>query len=327
MYAGTDSGVYAFGDTGTFWEPINNLSRNSRIFTLFSYGNKLFATGGTGYYQGDSFLIYNTTVKSWSTAKIDSLYNGPASFVVRNNIVYAFCGNDCYFSSDVGITWTKAPFNARAFISAVNCNNNIFGLTPYSFFISSDCPGAIPSTIYRLKPADPLWIQNDSLTDKTIQNLASLNGNLFAATGDGVYLAPDSGQPWTDISEGLTDRNVRALTFSDKEIFAATEAGLWHRPLSEIPLGTIYKMHIPSKTLETGLIGNKIFRYTLPRESFVSLKIYDIAGRLVCSAINKKQSGGSYSLELPIRNLRSGNYIYKFVAGEHQIQNKFVILR
>jgi hypothetical protein len=334
MFAGTDSGVFALSDTSTNWEIPSNITQSSRIRGLFTYGNKLFATVGD-YGPEVSFFVSSTMGKSWSTIKINSSNPGPSSFVSKGNILYSFIwdgdvgipNSDFYVSFDSGFTWVKTPFKARGFTAAVTCNNYLVGLSHYSIIPSMGCPSYIPPKIYFLKPADTVWKFTDSLSNKSIQNLASLNGNLFAATGDGVYLAPDSGYPWTDINEGLESRNVRALALSDREIFAATEAGLWHRPLTEIPLGTIQKVRSPFKPIEAAISNNKFFRYALPDESFVSLNIFDVAGRLVCSVINKKQSTGSYSIALPIGNLRSGYYLYKFSAGEYKIQKKFVILR
>jgi len=77
-----------------------------------------------------------------------------------------------------------------------------------------------------------------------------------------------------------------------------------------------------SNPVEVGMSNTKNFKYSLPHESFVSLRIYDLAGRLVCSFINKKQAAGSYSIVLPVGNLRSGNYLYSFTAGEYHVQKR-----
>jgi photosystem II stability/assembly factor-like uncharacterized protein len=334
MFAGTDSGVFVFSNASTYWEPCDNKLFDSPVLTLFPYGNKLFATKGPNFYSDKDFFESNTMGKSWGIVTLDSVL-GPSSFAANDNKLYAFIGDNClgicssryFISSDSGVTWTKGATYAKGFISAVSCSYNIFGLSHAYLIPSMSCPSSVPPTIYVLRNNDTSWTEIDSLKYFGIQNLASINGNLFAVTQHGIFLSPDNGSSWTAFNEGLTALNVHALAFSDKEIFAATEAGLWRRPLSEMPLGIVQKFPSKSKTFDIAVNNGKILNYTLAHETFVSLNIYDIRGRLVCAAINKRQPGGTYSFALHTVNLSAGNYLCKFITGNYVVQKRFVILR
>lgn len=56
--------------------------------------------------------------------------------------------------------------------------------------------------------------------------------------------------------------------------------------------------------------------YSLPKLCFVSIKYYDLQGRIVCSLVNKYQEAGNYNLELPEAALARKIYIRAFRAGD-----------
>ena len=65
--------------------------------------------------------------------------------------------------------------------------------------------------------------------------------------------------------------------------------------------------------------------YTLPVESNVQLQIFTIAGELVKTLVNEKQSAGSYSIDFEASKFASGMYIYKLIANDF-IQIKKMLL-
>ncbi len=60
----------------------------------------------------------------------------------------------------------------------------------------------------------------------------------------------------------------------------------------------------PSTTIE----------YSIPNNSFVTVKVYDIQGKEVASLINKEQNAGSYITAWDATNVSSGVYFYKLTA-------------
>jgi len=67
--------------------------------------------------------------------------------------------------------------------------------------------------------------------------------------------------------------------------------------------------------------------YSIPKESQVSLKIYDVMGREVVEVVNGRQSAGSYNVEFDASSLASGTYLYKLTAGEFISVKKMVLLK
>ena len=65
--------------------------------------------------------------------------------------------------------------------------------------------------------------------------------------------------------------------------------------------------------------------YELPKQNFVTLKIYDISGREVMQLVNEVQQAGYYSVTFDGRNLSSGAYFYR-LSSENFIGIKKMIL-
>ncbi len=67
--------------------------------------------------------------------------------------------------------------------------------------------------------------------------------------------------------------------------------------------------------------------YQIPSGSFVSLKVYDIAGNEVASLVNQDIAAGSYSIEFNASDLSSGVYYYKMTAGNFSDVKKLIVLK
>ncbi len=65
--------------------------------------------------------------------------------------------------------------------------------------------------------------------------------------------------------------------------------------------------------------------FSLPEQSNVTLKIFDILGNEVATVINEKRSAGSYSVDWNAGNLSSGIYFYSLIA-DNFVQTKKMIL-
>lgn len=67
--------------------------------------------------------------------------------------------------------------------------------------------------------------------------------------------------------------------------------------------------------------------YSIPKESHVELKVYDMLGREVTTLVNKAQAAGEYRIHLDGSSLPSGIYIYSMYAGEYRASKKLMILK
>lgn len=67
--------------------------------------------------------------------------------------------------------------------------------------------------------------------------------------------------------------------------------------------------------------------YSIPKSSNVSLKVYDITGRLISTLVDKKQSSGNYTVTLNASAWASGVYFYQIIAGDFINSKKLTLIK
>ncbi len=65
--------------------------------------------------------------------------------------------------------------------------------------------------------------------------------------------------------------------------------------------------------------------YSIPKSSFVTIKVYNILGRKITTLVNAEKLAGNYSVHFNAAKLASGVYIYKINAGKYS-KSKLMIL-
>ena len=68
-------------------------------------------------------------------------------------------------------------------------------------------------------------------------------------------------------------------------------------------------------------------KYSLPVESFVSLKIYNILGQIVSVLVNEQISAGKHAVKFNAEKLSSGTYFYRLDAGGFTSIKKLMVLK
>ncbi|MHB9013489.1 MAG: T9SS type A sorting domain-containing protein, partial [Ignavibacteriaceae bacterium] len=70
-----------------------------------------------------------------------------------------------------------------------------------------------------------------------------------------------------------------------------------------------------------------ILNYSIPKSSFVTIKVYDVIGREVAVLVNEEKPAGDYSIIFNASNLASGIYFYKMQAGRFEKTQKMILLK
>ncbi len=68
-------------------------------------------------------------------------------------------------------------------------------------------------------------------------------------------------------------------------------------------------------------------KYSIPKKEHVTLKIYDILGRLVKILVNEEKAAGKYKVHFKGSGLSSGVYLYQITAGNFRKTMKFLIMK
>jgi archaellum component FlaF (FlaF/FlaG flagellin family) len=92
--------------------------------------------------------------------------------------------------------------------------------------------------------------------------------------------------------------------------------------LKEIPTTYNLMQNYPNPFNPTTII-----EYTIPKDEFVKLTVYDINGKIIKELVNDYKSVGKYSVGFNASGYSSGTYYYKLEAGEYKNMKKMVLLK
>lgn len=108
-------------------------------------------------------------------------------------------------------------------------------------------------------------------------------------------------------------------------------------PALKIPIVTITQIigkpkNIPdSYSLEQNFPNpfnpSTTIHYLIPKESFVTIKVYDIIGKEIETLVHERKTAGSYSFVFNAYSLSSGVYFYRMQAGTFVSTKKFILLK
>ncbi|HTY01107.1 MAG TPA: T9SS type A sorting domain-containing protein, partial [Bacteroidota bacterium] len=125
-----------------------------------------------------------------------------------------------------------------------------------------------------------------------------------AASGKGWTPPASWVNPYFGTSNLPGDANIGALGTSGTAAVAPGSSG--------DPTSFALSQNYPNPFNPTTVIT-----YTLPRQSEVTLKVYNLLGQLVSTLVNETQTGGTYSVQFNASRLSSGTYFYHLHAGQY----------
>jgi hypothetical protein len=67
--------------------------------------------------------------------------------------------------------------------------------------------------------------------------------------------------------------------------------------------------------------------YSLAKQGFVSLRVYDLLGNLIATLADEEKSAGSYSVQFNASRLSSGMYIYQLTVNGAMLRKKMIFLK
>ncbi len=68
-------------------------------------------------------------------------------------------------------------------------------------------------------------------------------------------------------------------------------------------------------------------KYSIPKSNFVTLKVFDVLGKVVATLVNGEKLQGNYEINFNGKNLSSGVYFYRLEAGSFMETKKFLLLK
>ena len=144
----------------------------------------------------------------------------------------------------------------------------------------------------------------------TISGMTSVNYSFLAKSGAQVNVnATDANPP----NSGVI--NVDGTTYYDGLTSSVEQ-------ISELPNDYMLSQNYPNPFNPSTNI-----EYSIPAESFVELKVYDVLGNEVATLINEQQQSGVYRVDFAADNLPSGMYFARLTANEFTRVVKMTLLK
>ena len=133
-----------------------------------------------------------------------------------------------------------------------------------------------------------------------------------------------------------TTTETRHYTFEDRNLIA----GKYYYRLKQVDYNGTFEF---SNVIETDVVTVNSFElsqnypnpfnpsttinFSISKDEFVSLKVFDVMGKEVTTILNEQKSAGTHSIEFNASELASGTYFYKLQAGNKTSVRKMLILK
>ncbi|MCK4395116.1 T9SS type A sorting domain-containing protein, partial [candidate division WOR-3 bacterium] len=100
--------------------------------------------------------------------------------------------------------------------------------------------------------------------------------------------------------------------------------GIEEEPVSVLNLPKVYGL---SNSYPNPCCNMAVINYQIPRKGEVSLRVYDISGRLTDVLIDGVLEPGYHSLRLDTKGYASGVYFYRLIAEGKTFTRKMIVVK
>jgi len=161
----------------------------------------------------------------------------------------------------------------------------------------------------------------------------TLNGHGYIAGNDQTAMqSKDGGVTWVSMAPVLgsptDDINAIYLNGETNKLYIGCDQTMiqyWdNSPTGDTPMSLPFVLN---QNYPNPFNPSTTISFTLDRDGFVSLNVYDVAGRTVATVLNKSMTAGSYDVGFNASGLSSGVYFYKLKTADQEMTKKMILLR
>jgi photosystem II stability/assembly factor-like uncharacterized protein len=299
LLGGTDRGLYASKDNGVSWSQLTGaLTPDGVVLPVYA----VVTDGGGSVVIGTAAGIFRSEDRglSWTPSGLGSSSIN-ALAVAPDGVLYAATGEDGVFSSrDGGRTWaSKGLAQPGLQTVAVSGAGQVYVGTASGVYYSTDAGSAWTRKIF---------------TDGHVHSiLFNGNFNVFAGTSSGLFVSSDAGRSWE--AAGLDGLFVIALAYDPARSITAViyKGGVLKTSQAitavgdgpSVPAAASLSQNYPNPFNPVTTIG-----YAVPEASRVTLRVYDVLGRISETIVDGVVPPGSYETAWSGEGRPSGVYFY-----------------
>jgi tetratricopeptide (TPR) repeat protein len=190
---------------------------------------------------------------------------------------------------------------------------------------------AMTSVIMRLKAMLTFDIRGQIFQDgKALEGITvTLNGNgsttICTTDNNGNYTFPKIIENYDYTISLQIGNNTYSNTFMlDEDKIVDFNIGnlVGISEVEEIPTTYSLSQNYPNPFNPTTTI-----QYSIPKDEYVKLVVYDVTGKVVKELVNGHKSAGRYNVEFNASGYSSGTYYYKLEAGDYKNIQKMMLIK
>jgi len=251
--------------------------------------------------------------------------------------VYKITKSGSSWSAALDMTGSSTSTGASIVVTIMDLELSATGDTVYA--AGTDAGNTGPYVYYKPLSATGLWTPmsvagfNSSTFNQTASSVTVSGDTVFVAVSNEIYnYVMGVSTSWTLGYSYPVGTKINFLYYD--ELLAGTSTGLYAH-FTKGGVTTVRKDENPAAPKIFALDQNypnpfnpsTTIGYILPRQSNVSLKIYNILGKEIAELVNKNQAAGKYSVSFDASSLSSGIFFYTLRTGGKTLTKKMILLK
>lgn len=311
VFVSTHEGIYRTDNGGDFWE---NVFPIKLVYSLAQSGGYIF--GGICSCSGGGIVRSSDNGYTWDRVENGLANSNITALISLNGTIFAGSGDGVYKTTNYGEQWIsiKSGFPEN---TGVAC-----------FTVKGDTliAGTNETGAYYMKQQDSIFrpFGTGIPSGVRINRIVSYNSHLFASTAIGFYYLPNTVNQWMQMNDGFINPDSYGILLRGSEIFAGSgltaKKGVYKRQIVQLVPVKETTSIVPDKLTLYGNYPNPfnsstIIKYSIPKQSFVNLKIYDVLGRELMTLDEGIKSAGTYSVMFDASSYSSGIYFCVLTSG------------
>ena len=284
--------------------------------------------------KGGSGTLGDTLYNLYSEFKYNSGQNPSIIANIKRNQAYPITNKDSYTGILIGHT-PNGSFQNQ-FIRRENPDNFIFPIGTRNFYGSVDSAhiswdksfdirylavASVSYSGYTLTEL-PLTLAYHTLDGDITSNLNSID-SLTSYISENHYLNLEFQNIAGNNNEGIIRDYL--IEVDGKVLQAGSQRMNLMNKVEEISQAP--KLFSLSQNYPNPFNPVTSIKYQIPKNTFVTIKVYDILGKEVRTLVNEVKSAGNYSIMFDASSLSSGVYFYKISAGEFSDVKRMVLIK
>ena len=318
---------------GYNWSPMNTYGSN--VFTSIYFLNQ-----NTGYAAADNtyggLWLTTNSGNSWGTLMGDGSYGKSVKFL---NATFGYClrispghygvDNYNYIYFTTGSSWGSHYICSYSSQIAPNNLNSVDFITTTLGYTVGDS-----GKVFKTNNGGNNWsIQNSATTTKLNDvKVTDLNKAISVGNSGTIKATSNGGTSWFN-QNSTTANNLNSIYMLNSStgfitgdagtILKTTNGGVYVRKIEDI-IPNKYELH---QNYPNPFNPSTTIRFSIPKDDFVKINVYDINGKLISKLSENKLTVGTYETVFDASNLNSGIYFVRLEASNILLTKKISLIK